>query len=575
MLIFSKRTIKFKIVLYSTISLMILGILMNVTTYRYFNGILTKKITVINDMNIQNMTSQLDTRLTNLSELTVLITNNLNVQKLMNYSPTDTGYKKSSAVHIQELLTRYTDSSLVSQYVLKAMIFNNKGIIVQSIGKEMGYLDDYENLVNSTVFQTLKEDPSQNYQLFIKPVISRKDLCMPVLVPIYNLSNTHILGWLYMEVSADLIYDITENYQSYNQLILETDQEHQIMQGTKALDFNAIKTYANSNQDYRGYVIHSYPFESYGWKVYTLEEDATANIEDKNMLNVFFLTVFIALLTGLLIFMGTSIIITRPIKILKNRIQKISEKDFSYDEETENIPGEIGEIGHVINNMAGDIEKLLDQSIAITKEKKNYEIAMLQSQVNPHFLYNTLNSIHWMATIQKNTGICKLVDALTSLLKNMARSFSDKVTLEQELNLLEDYITIQSFRYMESFEFISKLDASLLQYKIVRMTLQPLIENAIFHGIEPKGKFGTIVLDGYVEDEHLVLTITDDGVGMRPDKIKKLLTTNHTSRTSVNGIGFYNVHQRLQLVYGESCGLNIHSEVNKFTTITIKIPIEV
>ncbi|MCT4597017.1 MAG: histidine kinase [Vallitalea sp.] len=523
-------------------------------------------------MNISNVSSQIDMRLSNLDALTILIANNESIQNIITYKSLNNSFLKSRGLKVQTILTNYIDSSIVNQYVKKAIIFNDAGMIIESIGKEAGYLEDYINVTTSNNFKLLSEDPTRLYQLISKPVISRGKLCIPVLKPIYNLSNHYINGWLYMEIELGIITDILDSYKSYTSLFVTTNSNHIIHSNNHyKIDYKDI--IENENNNYEHYIIKSYDLDKYKWKIYIMEK--LINMEARSMLSVFYMTVGISLVAGILIFIGASVIITKPIKLLKKRIKKISMKDFSHDYETENLHGEIGEIGLVINEMARDMEKLLEQSIEITNEKKNFEIAMLQSQVNPHFLYNTLNSIHWMATLQKNTGICRLVDALTNLLKNMAHSFSGKVTLEEELSLLDDYLTIQSIRYMESFEFVNNIDESLYNKKIVKMTLQPLVENAIFHGIEPKGKFGTITLDSEIKEDCLLITVTDDGVGMTQDDIINLINSKkETNKTSINGIGYYNVNLRLKLIYGDNYGLSIRSELSKYTTITIKIPLE-
>lgn len=574
MLNITTKSIKSKIVLYSTFSLLIIGTLSNIYIYQYFNKILSRKVDTINNMNVSNLSSQIDIRLSNLNDLTLLIANNQSIQNIIGYESLNNSFLKSSGIEAQKILTNYIDSSIVNKYVKKAMIFNDDGLIIESISKEQGYLDDYKNVITSENYKLLQENPQQLYQLISEPVVSSGKLCMPVLKPIYSLSNKYIEGWLYMEMDLEIINDILDSYKSYTSLFVVT-KENKIIHSDNYCNIDYHNLIKSDSDTFNGYRIKSYNIDKYGWQIYTVEKLINIDMETKNMISIFYMTVGISLLAGLLIFIGASNIITQPIKLLKTRIKKISSKDFSYDAETENLHGEIGEIGHVINEMARDIEKLLEQSIEITNEKKNFEIAMLQSQVNPHFLYNTLNSIHWMATLQKNTGICRLVDALTNLLKNMSKSFSDKVTLEEELRLLDDYLTIQSIRYMESFEFVNNIDSALYNKKIVKMTLQPLVENAIFHGIEPKGKFGTITLDSQVRDNCLFITVTDDGIGMTEYDIRKLTTkTKEISKGSINGIGYYNVNLRLKLIYGEAYGLSIKSEFSKYTTITIKIPIE-
>ena len=202
---------------------------------------------------------------------------------------------------------------------------------------------------------------------------------------------------------------------------------------------------------------------------------------------------------------------------------------------------------------------------------------MLQAQINPHFLYNTLDSIKWIATVQKNTGIVQVVTALSSLLKNMAKGFNEKVTLRQELDFLENYIVIEKIRYIELFDVETQVDdEALYQAKIIKLTLQPIVENSIFSGIEPSGRFGLIRIHAWQEGTSLCVSVEDNGIGIEPENIEKLLTdTSKITKSTMSGIGLPNVDRRLKLVYGEEYGLSIESEPGQYTRVTIRLPLEV
>ncbi len=227
--------------------------------------------------------------------------------------------------------------------------------------------------------------------------------------------------------------------------------------------------------------------------------------------------------------------ITTPIRRFTEKINRIVMNDYSFDPELEKPRSEMGEIGARLNELGLGFQQLLSETIALHDERAKIEMDLLQSQVNPHFLYNTLNSVHWMAVVQKNTGIEKMVKSLVNLLRNISKGVSDKIPLEEELALLDDYVSIQSIRYMGAFQYVCSVPQELRRCKVIKFTLQPLVENAIFHGVVPKGSFGTITVDAFEEGEMLVLTITDDGVGMteeqacaqRCPELVFIMLTNH------------------------------------------------
>lgn len=267
--------------------------------------------------------------------------------------------------------------------------------------------------------------------------------------------------------------------------------------------------------------------------------------------------------------------LTKPISLLNSRLHRIADNDFSYDPEIEKAGGELGQIGRTVNEMAMSIENLLKTTEQSYEQRRKIEIQLLQSQVNPHFLYNTLDSIRWMVVIQKSPGIESMTRSLSNLLKNIVKGTQDKITLEEELALLHDYVEIQSVRYMEAFTFYDTVPKELYRYRIIKLTLQPLVENAIFHGIEPTGENGTITVTGQEEGGDLVLCVTDDGAGIPPDILPTLLSEERPrSHASLNDIGVCNVHKRLQMLYGDAYGLTIESEPGVGTCVTVRVPKE-
>ncbi|MCR4939462.1 MAG: sensor histidine kinase, partial [Treponemataceae bacterium] len=236
---------------------------------------------------------------------------------------------------------------------------------------------------------------------------------------------------------------------------------------------------------------------------------------------------------------------------------------------------EFGILGKGINNMSQNIKELMNTAVENEKKKREIEFKMLQSQINPHFMYNTLNSIRWMATIQNAPGIAEMVTAFASLLRNISNRNDEMITLRQELSFLEDYFTVQKYRYGGSVSMIvEKEDDSLTEALIPRFTLQPLIENAIFHGIEPKGNAGVISIKISSDYEsEISVVVKDDGTGIPEDKLATILTNDSESGKGLfKQVGLSNVHKRLQLVFGEEYGLSVESSEGEYTAVTVHIP---
>jgi len=275
---------------------------------------------------------------------------------------------------------------------------------------------------------------------------------------------------------------------------------------------------------------------------------------------------------GVLIALYLSRIINRPVRQIGQQVQAIAGGDFTPNPHIE-WDDEFGEIGRGINQLARDVEALIQSRLESEKRKRDLEYKMLQSQINPHFLYNSLNSIKWMATIQNATGIAEITVSLSRLLKSIAKIDRAVVPLAQELALLEDYFVISRYRYGGSITSQVDVPEELMDCDIPIFTLQPIVENAIFHGIEANGGIGTVTVSAKMAGDVLEITVEDDGIGMDDDTIRGVFETDDTdNRGLFQKVGIYNVHTRIQYEFGTDYGLGIESQPGEFTRVIVRLP---
>lgn len=266
--------------------------------------------------------------------------------------------------------------------------------------------------------------------------------------------------------------------------------------------------------------------------------------------------------------------ISLPVEKLRKRIDKIAQGHFFIDKNIE-WNSELGDVGRGINRLSQDILTLMDSRVADAKQKQELEYRMLQSQINPHFLYNTLNSIKWMATIQNATGIAEMTTSLSRLLRCVAKDNRRIVPLRDELSLLDDYFVIQQYRYGAKVSMERNVrDEGLLASLIPRFTLQPLVENAIFHGIEPKGRGRIAVTVERSGDFDVRITVEDDGVGMTGEQIGAIFAGGDPGTKGLfEHVGLRSVNDRLRLAFGDKYGLSVESEAGAYTRMRILIPV--
>ncbi|MDR1532819.1 MAG: sensor histidine kinase [Clostridiales bacterium] len=273
--------------------------------------------------------------------------------------------------------------------------------------------------------------------------------------------------------------------------------------------------------------------------------------------------------------------ITQPISELSRKVEKLagssdpSGGDFSV-EPIETRSEEIKTLDDGFNDMVRHINGLLEEVREHQTSLRRAELELLQAQINPHFLYNTLDSIIWLAEAHRNSEVTKMVSSLSVFFRNSLSSGHDVVTLEAERNHVKSYLEIQNIRYSDILEYSIDIPDTLLRYTIPKLTLQPLVENAIYHGTKNKRAMGRIVIQGYEETDAIALTVRDNGIGMSEEQLETLRAGLYKGRRAggrgFRGLGLINVHKRIKLYCGESYGLSFESVPGEGTTVTVRIP---
>lgn len=284
-----------------------------------------------------------------------------------------------------------------------------------------------------------------------------------------------------------------------------------------------------------------------------------------------FVVVFLILLMVLTVFYSLFI----------KRMMVLNRKMDQFDENSENnsfvLSGndEIARIDTHLTEMQARIKALIQESYATKLENINAQNEALLACINPHFLYNTLNTISSMSFIEGATDTGKMLDALSDMFRYSATVTEKFVTVEAELKNVTDYLYIQGIRYQNKFEYKVDIPPSLLTRLVPKLVLQPVVENSFKHGFIQKSGKKTLLLSAYEKDEDFYLEVYDDGTGITPDRllqIKQYMTSpeNSTDETGIS-IGLRNVHRRIQFAYGENYGIQINSKYDSFTSVVLKL----
>ncbi len=256
-----------------------------------------------------------------------------------------------------------------------------------------------------------------------------------------------------------------------------------------------------------------------------------------------------------------------PIKILIKGVDKIASGDFKVKIDS-NCEGEMKKLTNHFNRMVDKISSLLQQVKEEEQEKNDYKMQALMMQMSPHFIYNSLNTIKWIAVINKQDNIRNLIESLIKIFMSMTKKTNDNNTIKDEIELLNSYINIQKARY-SNFDVVFQIDENVENLKIKKFLLQPIVENCIIHGISDGNINGKIMIR-ITRNQYLYIEIEDNGKGFEVAELDGKIEKNNTLHTK---IGIYNINQIINLEYGEKYGIKVESEIGKGTKVSFTLPI--
>ena len=260
---------------------------------------------------------------------------------------------------------------------------------------------------------------------------------------------------------------------------------------------------------------------------------------------------------------------------LSRAMEKFKKGDFDQQVPVE-TNDELGQLAGAFNQMMHDTKELIDRNYVMALREKESELEALEAQINPHFLYNVLDSLYWQAMDDDNEKIAEDILTLSKLFRLLLSKGQSQIPVSQEMELIASYLQIQKMRFMKRLNYSIDVDQEILEEKISKLTIQPFVENAVVHGLENMEKGGFVEVTGRLEGKYMRFMVTDDGSGMSQEEIDKVLYSQDMksyASSRIGGYAIYNIHQRLILQYGDDFDLTIRSGINQGTCVDIRIPV--
>nr|WP_303242885.1 histidine kinase [uncultured Blautia sp.] len=385
----------------------------------------------------------------------------------------------------------------------------------------------------------------------------------------FNVSEAEKNLYLFIQIA-------NANFQSlFNRYRLQNDQRFSLKGITNGFEVTEQGFYYQYYDNY-SQLVHT-QIDINDWQLKTWSEKTAARIVTKEfwveMITIFLVLILLIILLSVII----SKQVTKPIKEMQKVARQYSLGAFDAKVSVHG-KDEIAELGNVLNNMSSQLLELIS-SVTEKERQSNYlELQTLIYQINPHFLYNTLDSINMLARKNDDIQVALMVTNLSRLFRLSLNRGRDVITVREEMMQVTYYLKIQKFRFEEQLDWNINFDDEILEYRMLKFIMQPLVENAIYHGIKSKNEYGKLTIRGYKDKNMLIFVIKDTGKGMDEDTLTKLyqrINEKKRDEKENRGYGIWNVNQRIKLYYGEQYGLQIDSIVDKGTSIYIKIPAEI
>ncbi|MHA0856393.1 cache domain-containing sensor histidine kinase [Paenibacillus sp. CMAA1364] len=388
------------------------------------------------------------------------------------------------------------------------------------------------------------------------------DLNLSVINDICNNINLGKKGYVFIVDNHGNIV-----YHPQQQLIdskLRTEQMADVLQVPSGQSFIV------DNEE--GKRIYSVQDTNFGWRIVGVAYTDELIASKGDLRNSIILYSLYGLVIPILISIWLSHRLSMPIKVLQSDMKQVEKGNFDIQTEIRQM-NEIGQLGRSFNLMVRRTKSLMEETILNEENKRKSELKFLQSQINPHFLYNTLDSIVWMGEQKQHEEVVLMTSALAKMFRASITKDQELVPIRVEIEHISNYLLIQKMRYYDELHYVIDVDESIQDYKTLKILLQPFIENAIYHGIRNMYGMndGMITIRGMQLEDHIIFQIEDNGSGMTPEQLDRLLVSKDGDEP-LQGIGIRNVNERIKLYFGHEYGVHIRSEIEEGTCITITIP---
>lgn len=569
----NKLSIQQKVVISLNILIILPMIVSGYFSYSSSSRIINKK-TSEHFYQVMSQTSEnYRTIFNEVENISYIILANESTRNLLNSNEVDSNYMK--AYNQVNLLV---GTFLAKPYVYSVTISKGNNVVYQfgasvsSVDRNLWY-KEAENKKGKVEWSSLYE---MEYQINkpAKKVIS-------LYRQIIDIDQNVPIGMLRISISEDMLFDIQKNLVDRNNsnfflidedgIILSNNDKRNL--GKVIKDNERIYKLTNEEVFYSGRISngeYAYIHKVQGYNYYIVGIILSSDIfyETKPIRNIILFSLIGCFLFCICFIYIMYISITKPIRVLISKMNEVEDGNFDVhiSNSSEN---EIGGLFYHFNSMVSKIKLLIKNLYEVKLKEREAELKALQEQINPHFLYNTLDTIRWTARKNHDLEVSEYIEILSNILRHNLNNGYWETTIGQETAHLNDYIYLQKKRYGEKLQVNVNIDERLFNYKIVKLVLQPIVENSITHAFNTNQDIGTIIVEGEKIGDSIVLQISDNGAGSEENEIRQIISSKSETKKIY---ALKNIDERIKLHYGDEYGIDFSSKINKGTKVRITIP---
>jgi len=587
---FMNSSIKNKLILVNCLIIFIVATSIGLTSYALYRETITNRLTMLNLRDIRQVATSIDHIQKEIEDLSSFIASDATVNRTISYTSEQLDGNPADQNYVEYMINNLL---VAKNYVTFISVYADNGFSYYASSDKSSNIPEFDKIKNTQIYKYVYSLKGAPLWVYVPKentdfIINNKGDKISMFRTLLKLNDYSTKAFMMISINTSVINNLFENILSIEDstvIFLDQNNNPFLYLNNWTKDINVYDIKANlPDAFYRqdeGTEIYTYKDEKHlltftglrsGWKIINIVPMRSFAI-NLSYVPVIVIVIFIfALMLGFYFTTYTASFLTKPIKDLVDSMDRVKKGNFK-EKVKFKYNDEIGKLGKDYNEMISYINNLLNKVYVLEIEERIAELKALQAQINPHFLYNTLDTIYWKAVGGDNKGVEEMIHALSKVFRLALNVGKEFFYIYQEKEFIEYYILLQEKRYKNKLNYSIDFSADILNYKIPKLILQPFVENAIIHGTETNDKKTTINVTGRLINDRIHFEIEDNGAGIPEDKLETLLNPD-TEKLSPfkGGYGIKNVINRLSIYYNNNYSLKIDSEVGKGTKVSISIP---